>query len=181
MGNTVGSLSEVQHAIVIGSVLGDGAMRCKTNALLEINHSSHQQSYGRLEVSTSRRSGANATKGSPEQRKANRVPIRHPFAPAADSVLPAVLRNRPEADTGADAFRAQPGGVVHGRRLSLEERGVSEHAAVRRDEPANVASAPPRTVGDRGDAQPRQVLLPSTNFGSRDPSVGQAHRAVSVG
>jgi hypothetical protein len=37
----VGSLTEVQHQIVIGSLLGDGAMRCKTNALLEINHSSH--------------------------------------------------------------------------------------------------------------------------------------------
>jgi hypothetical protein len=45
MGNTVGSLSEVQHAIVVGSLLGDGSMRCKTNALLEINHSSHQRSY----------------------------------------------------------------------------------------------------------------------------------------
>src|SRR3954447_8549723 len=45
MGNTVGSLSEVQHAIVIGSLLGDGSMRCKTNALLEINHSIHQRRY----------------------------------------------------------------------------------------------------------------------------------------
>ncbi len=45
MGNAVGSLSEVQHTIVIGTLLGDGAMRCKTNALLEINHSSHQQRY----------------------------------------------------------------------------------------------------------------------------------------
>jgi hypothetical protein len=45
MGNAVGSLSEVQHAIVVGSLLGDGSMRCKTNALLEINHSSRQRSY----------------------------------------------------------------------------------------------------------------------------------------
>jgi LAGLIDADG DNA endonuclease family protein len=45
MGNAVGSLSEVQHAIVVGSLLGDGSMRCKTNALLEINHSVHQRSY----------------------------------------------------------------------------------------------------------------------------------------
>jgi LAGLIDADG DNA endonuclease family len=45
MGNTVGSLSEVQHAIIIGSLLGDGSMRCKTNALLEINHSFDQRSY----------------------------------------------------------------------------------------------------------------------------------------
>ena len=45
MGNTVGSLSEVQRAIVIGSLLGDGSMRCKTNALLEINHSFDQRGY----------------------------------------------------------------------------------------------------------------------------------------
>ena len=45
MGNTVGSLSEVQREIVVGTLLGDGSMRCKTNALLEINHSSHQVGY----------------------------------------------------------------------------------------------------------------------------------------
>jgi recombination protein RecA len=45
MGNTVGSLSEVQHAIVVGSLLGDGSMRCKTNALLEIDHSLERRSY----------------------------------------------------------------------------------------------------------------------------------------
>jgi hypothetical protein len=45
MGDTVGSLSEVQHAIIVGSLLGDGSMRCKTNALLEINHSFDQRTY----------------------------------------------------------------------------------------------------------------------------------------
>jgi hypothetical protein len=45
LGDTVGSLSEVQRSIIVGSLLGDGAMRCKTNALLEINHSWHQRSY----------------------------------------------------------------------------------------------------------------------------------------
>ena len=45
MGNTVGSLSGVQHDIVIGTMLGDGAMRCKANALLEINHSIKQSWY----------------------------------------------------------------------------------------------------------------------------------------
>jgi hypothetical protein len=45
MGNVVGSLSEVQHQIIIGTLLGDGAMRCKTNALLEINHSAKQRAY----------------------------------------------------------------------------------------------------------------------------------------
>jgi hypothetical protein len=41
----VGSLTEVQHSIVVGSLLGDGAMRCKANALLEINHCLEQRAY----------------------------------------------------------------------------------------------------------------------------------------
>jgi hypothetical protein len=41
----VGSLTEVQHSVIIGTLLGDGAMRCKTNALLEVNHSAAQASY----------------------------------------------------------------------------------------------------------------------------------------
>jgi hypothetical protein len=45
MGNVVGSLTEVQHQLVIGTLLGDGSMRCKTNALLEINHSAKQRAY----------------------------------------------------------------------------------------------------------------------------------------
>jgi hypothetical protein len=35
----------VQRQIIVGTLLGDGSMRCKTNALLEINHSSNQRSY----------------------------------------------------------------------------------------------------------------------------------------
>jgi hypothetical protein len=45
VGNTVGSLSGVQRSIVIGTLLGDGTMRCRANALLEINHSIKQRSY----------------------------------------------------------------------------------------------------------------------------------------
>jgi recombination protein RecA len=45
VGNTVGSLSEVQQQIIIGTLLGDGSMRCKTNALLEINHTVRQKEY----------------------------------------------------------------------------------------------------------------------------------------
>jgi len=44
-GNTVGSLTERQEAIIVGCLLGDGTMRCKTNALLEINHSIKQREY----------------------------------------------------------------------------------------------------------------------------------------
>ncbi len=45
MGNTVGSLSEVQQSIIIGTLFGDGSMRCKANALLEVNHCFHQKNY----------------------------------------------------------------------------------------------------------------------------------------
>jgi hypothetical protein len=45
VGNAVGSLSGAQQEIIIGTLMGDGAMRCKTNALLEVNHSVHQQFY----------------------------------------------------------------------------------------------------------------------------------------
>lgn len=41
----MGSLTERQKAIIVGSLLGDGTMRCKTNALLEINHSIKQRDY----------------------------------------------------------------------------------------------------------------------------------------
>ena len=44
-GNTVGSLTERQKAIIIGSFLGDGSMRCKTHALVEINHAASQKEY----------------------------------------------------------------------------------------------------------------------------------------
>ena len=43
--NTVGSLSKEQRSLIIGSLLGDGAMRCKANALIEFNHGAHQRSY----------------------------------------------------------------------------------------------------------------------------------------
>jgi len=43
--NTVGSLSKEQRSLIIGSLLGDGAMRCKTNALIEFNHGADQRAY----------------------------------------------------------------------------------------------------------------------------------------
>jgi hypothetical protein len=38
-------LTQNQHSLIVGSLLGDGAMRCKKNALLEINHSLAQKTY----------------------------------------------------------------------------------------------------------------------------------------
>ena len=41
----MGSLSDDQRSLIEGTLLGDGAMRCKTNALIEINHSAEQAAY----------------------------------------------------------------------------------------------------------------------------------------
>lgn len=43
--NTEGSLTKEQQQILVGVLLGDGAMRKKTHALLEINHSFKQKEY----------------------------------------------------------------------------------------------------------------------------------------
>ena len=34
----MGSLTDMQRSVIVGSLLGDGTMRCKANALLEVNH-----------------------------------------------------------------------------------------------------------------------------------------------
>jgi len=44
-GNSVGSLSEKQRSLIEGCLLGDGYMRCKTNAHLQITHSFKQKDY----------------------------------------------------------------------------------------------------------------------------------------
>jgi hypothetical protein len=74
VGNTVGSLTGVQRSIIAGSLLGDGAMRCKTNALLEINHCYRQKSY----VDWKHRHLADLVRTSPRQRcgNGNRVAYR---------------------------------------------------------------------------------------------------------
>lgn len=43
--NTEGSLTEEQKEILVGTLLGDGAMRKKMHALLEINHLYNQKAY----------------------------------------------------------------------------------------------------------------------------------------
>lgn len=47
-GNTVGSLTSMQHAILVGSLLGDGTLRkqgTRTNALFEVNHCFEAKAY----------------------------------------------------------------------------------------------------------------------------------------
>lgn len=48
IGDTVGSLTQIQHAILVGSILGDGTLRrqgIRTNALFEVNHSVEFKDY----------------------------------------------------------------------------------------------------------------------------------------
>jgi hypothetical protein len=71
----VGSLTDNQHAIIIGSMLGDGSMRCKTNALLEVNHSRHQQSYVDWKFSQL----ANLVRTAPKLRQGNGSRIAYRF------------------------------------------------------------------------------------------------------
>lgn len=47
-GDTVGSLTSIQHAILVGSMLGDGTLRkqgARKNALFEVNHSVKFKTY----------------------------------------------------------------------------------------------------------------------------------------
>lgn len=48
LGNTVGSLTSAQHAVLVGSLLGDGTLRkqgTRTNALFEVNHAFKCREY----------------------------------------------------------------------------------------------------------------------------------------
>jgi len=48
MDNTVGSLTQLERSVIIGSLLGDGYLRIvsgRSNALLEINHGFSQKAY----------------------------------------------------------------------------------------------------------------------------------------
>lgn len=94
VGNTVGSLSEEQHSIILGSLLGDGAMRCKTNALMEINHSVSQEGYVRWKYQRL----ANLVNTEPRIRTGNggtsRNSIRNSESSGAHSLLPPVLWRR---------------------------------------------------------------------------------------
>jgi hypothetical protein len=75
MGDVVGSLSEVQHQVVVGTLLGDGSMRCKTNALLEINHSAKQRAY----VDWKYQQLAHLVATRPKQRRGNAGRVAYRF------------------------------------------------------------------------------------------------------
>lgn len=81
----MGSLTKQQKTIIVGCLLGDGAMRCKTNALLEINHSVKQKDY----VDWKFEKLKNLVSSIPKARKGNGQRIAYRFTTRS---LPALTR-----------------------------------------------------------------------------------------
>lgn len=74
-GNTVGSLTEYQHSLILGSLLGDGYMSCKTHAYLKIGHSIKQRDYVDWKYSLL----SNLTNTAPKQYLGNGTRIGYRF------------------------------------------------------------------------------------------------------
>lgn len=81
--NTEGSLTEEQRSVLIGVLLGDGAMRKKTHALLEINHSYRQKEY----VDWLYQKFQNYVDTEPKMRKSNGKRIAYRFTTKSLPVL----------------------------------------------------------------------------------------------
>ena len=78
MDNTVGSLTQLQQSIIIGTILGDGYLRIvsgKKNALLEVNHALSQKEY----VDWKYAMLENVCKSGPKTRKSNGTRIAYRF------------------------------------------------------------------------------------------------------
>ncbi|MDP1688890.1 MAG: LAGLIDADG endonuclease [bacterium] len=78
MDNTVGSLTQLQRSVIIGSILGDGYVRIfkgRKDALLEINHSFKQKEYVDWKFSILR----NICRSGPKMRKSNGNRIAYRF------------------------------------------------------------------------------------------------------
>ena len=78
MVNTVGSLTQLQRSVIIGTLLGDGHLRTfpgRRNALLEINHSFHQKEYVDWKYSTL----ANVSASPPKMRNSNKGRVAYRF------------------------------------------------------------------------------------------------------
>jgi len=74
----VGSLTQLQRSVIIGSLLGDGYLRTfprRKDALLEINHSYKQKEYVDWKYSALR----NVCKSAPKMRKGNGSRIAYRF------------------------------------------------------------------------------------------------------
>jgi len=79
----VGSLMDKQKAIIIGSLLGDGSMRCRANALLEVNHSIKQKAY----VDWKYKNLRNLVSSPPKARRGEGVRIAYRFTTKSLPVL----------------------------------------------------------------------------------------------
>ena len=78
MDNTVGSLTQFQRSIIIGTILGDGYLRIfpgRKNVLLEINHSYNQKEY----VDWKYKILENVSASPPKARKGNDRRIAYRF------------------------------------------------------------------------------------------------------
>src|SRR3989344_835092 len=78
MDNTVGSLTQLQRSIIIGTILGDGYVRIvkgKKNALLEINHSFSQKEYVDWKYTMLQ----SLCKSGPKARKSNGTRVAYRF------------------------------------------------------------------------------------------------------
>lgn len=78
MDNTVGSLTQLQKSVIIGTILGDGYVRIipkRKNALLEINHSIKEKKYVEWKYSVLR----NLVKSPPKLRKTNGNRVAYRF------------------------------------------------------------------------------------------------------
>ncbi len=78
MDNTVGSLTQFQKSVIIGSLLGDGYLRVvkgRTNALLEINHSIKEKEYVDWKYETLK----NVAGSEPKSRETNKGRIAYRF------------------------------------------------------------------------------------------------------
>lgn len=78
MDNTVGSLTQFQKSVILGSVLGDGYIRIvpgRKNAFLEINHSIKAKDYVDWKYSVLK----NISKSPPKERKVGETRIAYRF------------------------------------------------------------------------------------------------------
>jgi len=78
MDNTVGSLTQLQKSVIIGTVLGDGYLRKikgRKDAFLEINHSIKQKDYVDWKYSVL----YNLSGGKPKERKCNEGRVAYRF------------------------------------------------------------------------------------------------------
>ncbi len=91
MDNTVGSLTQLQKSVIIGSILGDGYLRIfpgRKNALLEINHSAKAKDYVDWKYSILK----NVSGSEPKTRKCNGGRLAYRFYTKQLPELTAMLR-----------------------------------------------------------------------------------------